>query len=164
MLLKEKKAEAVQERKDEVPGSEQLLKLETNIDDSTGEMLGFVIEELMKAGARDAYCTPIYMKKGRPAWLLSVLTTADRRRDMERLIFRNTTTIGIRCFPAERTVLSRSTEKVSTAWGEADVKVCRYENETWCYPEYESAARIAREHDLPLKDVFDAIRSSAARN
>ncbi len=135
----------------------QLLKLETNIDDSTGEMLGFVLEELMYAGALDAYYTPVYMKKNRPAWLLSVLTTPAKRKEMERIIFRNTTTIGIRCFPAGRTALERTHSQVNTPWGPADVKCCTFEGETFVYPEYDSVARIARENQVPFKEVLNTI-------
>lgn len=139
-------------------------KLESNIDDSTGEILGFVMEELFEAGARDVFYTPAYMKKNRPAWILSVITTEDKITALEEIIFRDTTTIGIRKQRMERTVLERVEVKVETPYGEAAAKICRYGDLTKVYPEYESAARLAKETKVPidkvLRDIVDAFEGT----
>ncbi|MCR4813689.1 MAG: nickel pincer cofactor biosynthesis protein LarC [Lachnospiraceae bacterium] len=139
-------------------------KLESNIDDSTGEVLGYVMEELLEAGARDVYYMPVYMKKNRPAWILSVITTEEKIAELEEIIFRDTTTIGIRRQQMERTVLERVEVKVQTAYGEAAAKICRYGDLTKIYPEYESAARLARETKVPidkiLRDIVDAFEGA----
>ena len=139
---------------EEEKSEDTIWKLESNIDDSTGEQLGFVMEELLDAGARDVFYTPVYMKKNRPAWMLTVLTTKELIEKMEEIIFRDTTTIGIRRQKMERTVLSRKEETVSTAYGEAKVKVCEYKGMTKVYPEYESAAALAKENAIPIDRVF----------
>ena len=132
-------------------------KLETNIDDSTGEQLGFVMELLMNAGARDAFYTPVYMKKNRPAWLLTVICDHDRIHAMEDVIFKNTTTIGIRRQVMERTCLPRREGVVSTEYGDVQVKICTYGGEEKIYPEYESAAAVAREKGISLGEVYKKI-------
>ncbi len=140
-----------EEEKEEQTG---IWKLETNIDDSTGEQLGYAMECLMEAGARDVFYTPIYMKKNRPAWLLSIIVEEKDISRMEQIIFRETTTIGIRRQKMERTVLPRHKDKIMTGFGELEVKVCGAPGEQRVYPEYESAARIAREQGVPLRDVY----------
>ena len=136
-------------------------KLETNIDDSTGEQLGYTMNCLMEAGARDVYYTPVYMKKNRPAWLLSVLTDEDKIEEMERIIFRETTTIGIRRQKMERTVLTREQKVVTTRYGNVEVKIsCTPEGRKTAHAEYESAAAIAKENGVPLTDVYIEAESS----
>ncbi len=87
--------------------ADYIYKLETNIDDCSGEVLGFVMEKLFEAGARDVHYTPVYMKKNRPAWLLTVICKGRRCPGMEALIFAETTSIGIRRVKMERTILPR---------------------------------------------------------
>lgn len=137
--------------------------LETNIDDCTGEAMGFTMERLLEAGAADAWYTPIYMKKNRPAYLLKAVCTGEKIEKMERIIFTHTTTIGLRKYPVERTVLDRRQETVDTAFGPAKVKICRYENQTFFYPEYESVREICRARDLPFGDVCREITEAAVR-
>ena len=133
-------------------------KLECNIDDSTGEQLGFAMERLMEAGARDVFYTPVYMKKGRPAWLLSVLADEEKIPLLEGIIFRETTTIGIRRQRMERTILPRVVRDVVTRFGGAQVKVCTHDGYEEFYPEYESAARLARKTNRTLREIYDEIR------
>ena len=128
-------------------------KLETNVDDCSSELLGYVMELLLDAGAKDAFYMPIYMKKNRPAYLLTVLCAEQDRKEMERILFRETTTIGIRRTQMERTILPRQILTFASSLGEAVVKVCCFEGETWVYPEYESVRKLAKEHNLPLKEV-----------
>ena len=150
--------------KESEQNADTIWKLESNIDDSTGEMLGFVMEELFEAGARDVFYTPAYMKKNRPAWILSVITTEDKITALEEIIFRDTTTIGIRKQRMERTVLERVEVKVETSYGEAAAKICRYGDLTKVYPEYESAARLAKETKVPidmvLRDIVNAFEGT----
>ena len=141
--------------------SDTMVKLETNLDDCTGEALGFVMEELFEAGAADVWYTPIFMKKNRPAYLLSVLCSQDIREKLEEIIFTHTTTIGIRRNVMERTILERECRTVETKFGTADVKVCRRGQLEWVYPEYESVKKIAKEKKLPFAAVCDEVKQSA---
>ena len=104
-----------------------IYKLESNIDDCTGEALGFVMEELLCAGARDVHYIPVYMKKNRPAYQLTVLCDEEKIPEMERLIFLHTTTIGIRRQQMERTILKRENKTIETTYGSIEVKLCRRE-------------------------------------
>ena len=129
-------------------------KLETNLDDCTGEALGFTMDLLFEAGALDVWYTPIVMKKSRPAYMLQVLCRQDQVESMEEIIFCHTTTIGIRKSVMERTVLPRWNVTVDTPWGPASVKVClRGDRETY-YPEFASVSEICRREGLPFGDVY----------
>ena len=112
------------------------------------------MEELMAAGARDVFYTPVYMKKNRPGWLLTVLSTKDTEEKLEEIIFRDTTTIGIRKQWMERGVLPRKFEQVKTPYGEVTVKICTYKDLIKVYPEYESVVKLAKEKNLPFETVF----------
>jgi hypothetical protein len=132
-----------------------IYKLETNIDDSTGEMLGYVMDLLLENGARDVNYTPVYMKKNRPAYLLTVICAQEDATALEEIIFRETTTIGIRRAKMERTVLARSEETTDTRIGKLRVKRCTLPDGTIrTYPEYESAVELARKNNLPLREVM----------
>lgn len=131
-------------------------KLESDIDDCTGETLGYVMERLFAAGARDVHYTPVFMKKNRPAWQLNVICTEADLETMEHIIFLETTTIGIRRMKVERSVLKREIRKAATEFGQVDVKVCRVGEQEKFYPEYESVAAISREKGLPYRTVYQA--------
>lgn len=137
--------------------------METNLDDCTGEILGFVMELLLEAGAADVWYTPIFMKKNRPAYTLSVLCRGEDREKLEEIILIHTTTIGIRQYPVTRTVLAREKMTVDMDCGQADVKVCTYKDRKFYYPEYESVRRICRETDRDFKAVYQAVRLEAER-
>lgn len=124
--------------KDKTFEDNQIYKLESNIDDCTGEMLGYVMELLFKAGARDVHYIPVYMKKNRPAYQLNVVCLEKDIEILENIIFEETTTIGIRRIPVERSVLKRRIEKIMTSLGEAEVKICLLKEKEKVYPEYES--------------------------
>ncbi len=141
-----------------------LCKLESNLDDCTGEALGFVMERLFGAGARDVSYMPVYMKKNRPAWQLNVICDEDRAGELENIIFSETTTIGIRRLHIDRTVLPREIRAVTTKYGEAQVKACELEGETRYYPEYESVASICRERHLPYPVVYQEILRQCGEN
>lgn len=140
---------------------ERIWKLESNIDDCTGEVFGYVMDRLFEAGARDVHYTPVFMKKNRPAYQLNVICTEEKIEEMEQIIFEETTTIGIRRMRVERTTLKRRNEMIRTSLGEAVVKVCEVESGTRIYPEYESAARISREKHLPYQEVWNQILAEA---
>lgn len=134
--------------------------LETNIDDCNGEALGFVMERLLEQGAKDVWYTPVFMKKNRPAVLLSVLCKESDRERLEETIFLNTTTIGIRRYQTERTVLEREQIQVKTPWGEALAKVCRRSGYVRIAPEYESVKKICLEQGLPYEQVYREIQKA----
>ncbi|MGN0477964.1 MAG: nickel pincer cofactor biosynthesis protein LarC [Hominenteromicrobium sp.] len=135
--------------------TDTVVELDCNLDDMTGEALAFAAEELLRAGARDVFTTPIYMKKGRPAYLLSCICTAEQADEMAALIFRHTTTLGIRKKICERYVLDRTVETVRTPYGEARCKTaCGFGVEKRKL-EYEDAARLARENSVPLSDITE---------
>ena len=140
--------------------TDEIIKIETNIDDASGEMLGYVMERLFAAGARDVYFTPITMKKNRPAVMLSVIADDTTAGALENIILRETTTIGLRRTRMSRRVLDRTLETVATPRGEAKVKVCRIDGGVKVYPEYESVKAIARQSGAPFSDIFNEIRIS----
>jgi hypothetical protein len=132
-----------------------IYKLETNIDDCTGEMLGYVMDILFENGARDVHYTPVYMKKNRPAYLLTVICTEDNVKTLEAIIFKETTTIGIRRIKMERTILERKPKTVTLSIGELNIKKCTLPDGTVRkYPEYESMAKLARENNISIQDVI----------
>ena len=146
-------------------GEDMIYRLESNIDDSTGESLGYCMERLLEAGARDVWYTPIYMKKNRPAYQLNVIATKDELRKLEQIIFEETTTIGIRRMELERTILPREKRTIRTSLGSAEVKVCVLPNgETRLYPEYESVRLLARESGLPFRQAFEIVRQEADKS
>ena len=138
-------------------------KLETNIDDSNGEQLGYVMDLLLKAGAFDVHYMPCFMKKNRPGYMLSVICDRSMIPELEHIIFTQTTTIGIRRMKYERSILPRKTYTVQTIWGEAAVKeVVLDSGEKRIYPEYESIVKICRETGLPYAKVYSEIFKSTS--
>ena len=137
--------------------ADEVFELSCNLDDMTGEAIGFASEQLMAEGALDVYLTPIQMKKGRPGVKLSCLCKIADRARIEELMLRHTTTLGVRAQRFERRTLARREERVRTPYGEIGVKVSCGSDFTRRKPEYEDAARAAREHDVPLAQVLDAV-------
>jgi uncharacterized protein (TIGR00299 family) protein len=150
---------------DAVVGTGELV-LETNVDDLSPEVTAYVLEELIAAGAQDAWLVPIVMKKGRPAVTISVLCSADRADALRRILFRETGTLGVRAAPVLKTALERTVTKVETRFGAVAVKLGVLDGRTVSLaPEYEDCARVAREAGVPLKDVYDdAARLAAAEH
>lgn len=136
---------------------ECIYKLESNIDDCSGEALGYVMERLLEAGAKDVHYHPVFMKKNRPAWQLNVICDEKDISKLEQIIFRETTTIGIRRIAMERSVLPREKKTVETKYGRAEVKVCDLGGEVRYYPEYESVIRICKEKGLAYQEVYREI-------
>lgn len=137
---------------------DSILELSCNLDDMTGEELGFAMERLLSAGALDVFTTPIYMKKNRPAFLLSVLCREEQREQMVQLLFRHTTTLGIRQTPHRRFCLSRSTEQVDTEYGSVTCKISQGYGVLRRKPEYEDLARLAREQGCSMAQIREALK------
>ncbi len=130
--------------------------IETNIDDMNPEVYGYLVDRLLAEGARDAYLTPIIMKKGRPGIQLSVLADPDRVSPLTDLVLRETTTLGVRFSRVTRQMLPRTQETVETAYGPIRVKIADPDGLHRAKPEYEDCARLAREKNIPLLDNYKA--------
>ncbi len=136
---------------------ERVLVLETEVDDAAPQLLGPLLEQLLAAGALDAYFTPVQMKKGRPGVLVTVVAEAGRREALEELLFRETTTLGVRRQEWERTVLERETASVETAYGAIRVKIGRRRGTVYnAWPEFDDCQRAAAERGVPVKEVLAA--------
>lgn len=134
-----------------------LWKLETEVDDCTGEALGHVLELLYEAGAREAHFVPVFMKKNRPGYQVEVICDEELIPSLEGLLFSETTTIGVRRYPLERTALVREAAVVGTPFGDVEVKrVVLPGGTVRVYPEHESVARLARKGDTSYQDVMRA--------
>lgn len=140
---------------------DKVVKLETDIDDCSGEVLGYVMKKLFKAGAKDVHYAPIFMKKNRPAWELTVICREDKVEEMEKIIFTETTTIGIREYPLGRSVLDREEKEVETVYGKAAVKQVTFRDMTRAYPEYDTVKKLAKRNKVPFMDIFDAVKEAA---
>jgi hypothetical protein len=135
---------------------DDLTLIETNLDDVSPQILGFVMERVFEIGALDCWLTPIQMKKNRPATMFSVLCPHAKRDLIAEVLYTETTTLGLRIRKIERECLQREIVRVKTAYGEVKVKVARYrEKVTNAMPEYEDVRRIALEHHVPFKVVHD---------
>lgn len=137
--------------------AEQVI-LETNIDDMNAELYAYVEERLFDAGALDVYKTPIIMKKGRPAIKLTVLIQAKDRDTIIRIIFTETTSGGVREYPVMKYMMTKKYRKVSTEFGDVQVKDFHcYEDCVKSKAEYEDCARLARENQISIRMVYDAV-------
>ena len=146
--------------------TKKLVKLETNIDDMNPQIYGWLYEKLFAAGALDVWTTNILMKKNRPAQMLSVLVDSDRQADCIKIIFEETTTIGIRIIEISRRVEAvRKMAKVLTTWGEVQCKVSAYDGKIVSItPEYEDCKRLAEKNNVPFKAVWqEALTKQEAR-
>lgn len=130
--------------------------LETNVDDCSGEQLGYAIDRLMKAGALDASCFPIFMKKGRPAYMLQVICKKEKQEELEDIIFRETTSIGLRRYEENRRILPRSFGEVTLRDGhKVKIKICCHHGQKFCYPEYDTVRKVCEETGRPYRNVYD---------
>ena len=140
-----------------LPGAtsaEELVIVETNIDDMNPQVYPYLIETLLASGAHDAYLVPIIMKKGRPGILLSVMVGRSRLDDVVGIIYRETTTIGLRIITTGRRKLHRDTRRATTSFGTINVKAVERDGREIVAPEFEECKRIARENNLPLLEVM----------
>ena len=139
---------------------EQILELQCNLDDMTGEDIAFAAELLRQAGAAEVFTTPVTMKKNRSGVLLTVLCREDLRDSMLRLIFRHTATIGVREHLCTRHLLRRETEQVTTELGTIRIKTVQGYGVCRSKPEYDDLASIAKKHDLTLQEVRELLNGS----
>ncbi len=134
--------------------TDKVISLECNIDDMNPQIFPYLIEKVLSAGALEAYVTPVVMKKGRAGYLFTALVYADKENEISDIIFRETTTIGIRRSKMERYKLERNLLQVDTKFGKVAVKeVLKSSGEKYRYAEFEECKRIAAERNLPLIDV-----------
>ena len=141
--------------------TETLWQLETNLDDAPGELIGHAIARLWQAGALDVYTTAIQMKKNRPGVLLSVLCEANHAAELEAILFRETTTLGVRRTRVERRKLRREARRVETPWGPISGVVAWLDASTTRFsPEYESARQAAEQHGVSLAAVYQAAQAA----
>lgn len=138
---------------------DDIISLQANIDDCTGEVLGYVSEQLMNAGARDVFFTPVFMKKNRPAYLLTVLCDEENAEEFTRMLFSQTSTIGVRSQRVSRRVMQRSMRTVSTPFGDIQVKECSYGDMKKRSVEYESAKLAAINKNVPLAQVYSVVNA-----
>jgi pyridinium-3,5-bisthiocarboxylic acid mononucleotide nickel chelatase len=139
---------------EEERGAGDVIVIEANIDDMNPQNFGYVTERLLAAGALDVFTIPIQMKKARPGQLLQVLAPSDAVDALSRVIFQETTTIGLRKYSVDRTTLDREFVDVDTEFGKVRIKVSRMNGEVVNFtPEFEDCARVAREKNVPLKRV-----------
>ncbi len=133
--------------------NDDIIELSCNLDDMTGEAIGFATEELLSSGALDVFTAPVYMKKNRPGILLTVLCRLEDRGNILTLLFRHTTTLGVRENRLRRYTLNRRTETVQTPYGPVRQKIATGYGVERKKQEYEDVARLARENNVSLKDI-----------
>jgi uncharacterized protein (TIGR00299 family) protein len=151
-------------REDRRYDTDQVVVLETNLDDVPAEVIGYCYDLLFAAGALDVFTTPIFMKKNRPGVLLSVLCPESAAAAVEDVLFRETTTLGVRRHRATRHKLQRKEHTVETPWGPVRGKLGWREGEAPVFsPEYDDCARVAREHKIPLREVHDVAQRAYQR-
>ena len=149
-----------------------MILLETNIDDMTGEMLGYVLEKLLAGGAADAWLTPVQMKKGRPGVVLSVICAEVQEEPLARLLLRETTTLGVRVRPVHRWEAEREVVEFESSLGPAAVKVKRLpagrhglpDEPPGVAPEYEACKRLAEASGLPLAEVYRIVKAEGEKS
>ena len=134
--------------------NENFVVMEANIDDCTGEILGYTSEKLFQNGALDVFFTPIFMKKNRPAYRLTVACKKEDMFNLQNIIFRETTTIGIRYRFESRTELGREHIEIDTKYGKLKAKKVTNDGETYIYPEYESLKELAEKNNIPIKELY----------
>ena len=140
-----------------------LTMLETNVDDMTAEMLGYVQERLLDMGARDVWFTPIQMKKGRPGTMLSALVSRDQESEAVALMLSETSSLGVRVRPAARYEAERESVDVETSLGMVSVKVKRLDGRAVAVaPEYEACRAIALDRGMPLQEVYQRVQTEAS--
>ena len=144
------------EKKEGSLESDQVYLIETNLDDMSPEIAGYLTELLFEKGAIDVFLTSILMKKGRPATKLSLLAAPDLRESLTQVVLSETTTFGVRCHLVERSKLSRDFIEVQTRWGTVRAKRGYMDGEPIkAVPEYDDCKRIAGEHGVPFRQVYE---------
>lgn len=137
---------------------DEMLKVEVNLDDISGEWLGYVMDLLFESGANDVFYTPIYMKKNRPGVLLQLLCHRDKLTAIREILLKETTTLGIRYYPLIVYRTERSFRRVQTEWGPVTVKEGTYNGQViQRSPEFEECKKIANANNVPLKKVYEQV-------
>lgn len=157
LLGEEWESEKIQDKNTEPVKGDEIIELICNVDDMTGEEIGFAVNRLFSFGAREVFTVAVQMKKARPGVMLHVLTDAVRKDEMVRRIFALTSTIGIRVVPAERYILERREESVKTSLGTVRRKICSgygVERYKW---EYDDVEAIAREQNMSVREVREIL-------
>jgi uncharacterized protein (TIGR00299 family) protein len=139
--------------------SDEIINIQTNIDDMNPEILPHVIDTLLSKGANDAFLVPILMKKGRPAFLCNILAERSKLDNLLDVLFKETSTIGVRIHAVERTKLQRTQKQIQTSLGKIFVKAIVIDGQERLRPEFEECKRVANEKKLPLIDVYKIIES-----
>jgi pyridinium-3,5-bisthiocarboxylic acid mononucleotide nickel chelatase len=138
------------------PGSNGEVVVETNIDDMNPQFVELLVDRLFAAGALDVWTAPITMKKGRPAMTVSAIAPASRRLELEHVLIRNSTTLGTRWWPIERTKAGREMASVTTRWGDVGVKLRILDGRVLdAQPEYDDVVAIARQYDQPIREIWN---------
>jgi pyridinium-3,5-bisthiocarboxylic acid mononucleotide nickel chelatase len=139
---------------------DEVVEIQTNLDDSSPEELGFAMERLLEAGALDVAFSPLQMKKNRPGVLLRVLARPGSASEVARLVLEHTSALGVRMHTLERLITRRESRVVATPWGEVRVKVKLLDGREIVAPEYEDCARLAREAGVPLRQIYASARAA----
>ena len=137
--------------------TDEIYELSCNLDDMTGEDIGFAMEQLLAVGAPEVFTTPIPMKKNRPGVMLNVLCRPEKREELVRLLFLHTTTIGVRETRHDRYILRREEETMQTPFGPVRGKSVEGYGVRRSKPEYEDLRRIALEQGISLRQAREAI-------
>ncbi len=140
-----------------VQNNDEIIVLETNIDDTTSEVLGYTSQLLFEHGALDVFFTPIYMKKNRPAYRLSVACKEEKLETMQNIIFKETTTIGMRYRREQRKILSRKQVFIDSPYGKVMAKEVIFDGQKFVYPEFEDVKRVAQATGLAFKDIYRSL-------
>lgn len=129
----------------------------------SGEIYSYLFPKLLAAGARDVYLSNIMMKKNRPAQKLSVLVRESEKEKIEAIIFKESTTLGIRYYPVERSILKRQYFDLESSFGKVTIKAAYYQGELLKFsPEYEECKEIALKKDIELQKVYTKLKKEAA--
>ena len=139
-------------------GEEEIAILEANLDDLNPQLIGYIVDQAFAEGALDVFTSPVQMKKNRPGTVLTVLVRPEREGQLRALLFRESSTLGVRTRHEKRYALQRRHEAVVTPWGEVRMKIAYLNGAVSQYaPEYEDCRRIAVEHHVPLKTVMQEV-------
>jgi len=150
-------------RLSEYQHEEENILIETNLDDMSPQIIEYVSEKLFDIGALDVFTTPIFMKKQRPAFKLSVIIEPEILEKAKDIIFQETTTLGFREFKVKKIFLAREERLVDTPWGKIPVKISQHQKGFRITPEYEECKTIAQKFQLPLIDVIHFVHQSAKK-
>ena len=159
------RASLVELNEKSVPLSDSCLVIETNIDDTTPEIMGLVFDKLLSAGALDAFVTPVIMKKNRPGFLLTTLCRREDSDAITRIVFMETGTFGIRVHESSRKILKRSFKTVDTAYGRVTIKLGGYCNDSIIVasPEMSECVELASKLNLPVRTVYNEAVAAASK-